>query len=138
VPRPFNAATSPYSVTEPAPNVTFFSVVENVSGELAGEALLWNIDTHNRGAMLGLALRPSFRGRGLSTDVLRVLCLYGFETRGLHRLQLDTLADNEPMIKAAKRAGFELEGTLRRSAWVDGRFYDRVILARLALGHSEL
>jgi RimJ/RimL family protein N-acetyltransferase len=64
--------------------------------------------------------------------VLRVLCRYGFGIRGLHRLQLETLADNNAMIAAARRAGFELEGTLRSSAWVDGAFADEVILGLLA------
>ena len=50
--------------------------------------------------------------------------------RGLHRLQVDTLADNDAMIGAATRAGFVLEGTLRQAAWVDGSFADEVILSR--------
>ena len=32
---------------------------------------------------------------------LRVLCGYGFAVRGLHRLQLETLADNTAMVQAA-------------------------------------
>jgi RimJ/RimL family protein N-acetyltransferase len=36
------------------------------------------------------------------------------------------------MIRAARRAGFTREGTLRRSAWVNGGFADEVILGLLA------
>lgn len=39
-----------------------------------------------------------------------------------------SLADNAAMIGAASRAGFTLEGTLRRSAWLAGAFVDEVIL----------
>jgi RimJ/RimL family protein N-acetyltransferase len=131
-PLPPDSPASPYLVGEPIDDAAFFSVVEIAGNELAGEALLWGIDMHNRMAHIGISLRPSFRGRGLATDVLRVLCHYGFGIRGLHRLQLETLADNNAMIEAAKRAGFELEGTLRRSAWVDGEFADEVIFALLA------
>jgi RimJ/RimL family protein N-acetyltransferase len=101
-------------------------------GELAGAALLWAIDLHNRSAHLGLSLRPSFRGRGLGTDVVLALCEYGFTVRGLHRLQVDTLASNAAMIRAAERAGFTLEGTLRGAGWVNGEFADEVILGLLA------
>jgi RimJ/RimL family protein N-acetyltransferase len=101
-------------------------------GELAGAALLWAIDLHNRSAHLGLSLRPSFRGRGLGTDVVLALCEYGFTVRGLHRLQVDTLASNAAMIRAAERAGFTLEGTLRGAGWVNGDFADEVILGLLA------
>jgi RimJ/RimL family protein N-acetyltransferase len=38
------------------------------------------------------------------------------------------------MIKAATRAGFQHEGTLRRSAWVDGGFADEVIFGLVADG----
>ena len=125
---------SPDSPFAPRPAVdTFvpFSAVELATGELAREALLWDVDTHNRSAHLGLALRPSFRGRGLGLDIVRVLCVYGFTVRGLHRLQIETMADNEPMLRAAKRAGFTVEGTRRGAAWVLGRFLDEVTLGLL-------
>lgn len=108
------------------------SVVELSGNELAGEALLWGIDSHNRTAHLGISLRPAFRGRGLGTDVVRVLCTYGFAVRGLQRLQVETLADNAAMIRAAMQVGFAREGILRRSAWVNRDFADEVILGLLA------
>ncbi|GIH14597.1 GNAT family N-acetyltransferase [Rugosimonospora africana] len=124
--------SSPSLRAEPGADTAEFSVVELDSDELAGDALVWGIDTHNRSAHLGISLRPAFRGRGLGTDVVRALCAYGFHVRGLHRLQVETLADNLAMITAATRAGFTHEGTLRRSAWVGGDFADEVILGRLA------
>jgi len=121
----------PYRVEDMPENAVPFSVVELATGELVGDALLWEIDTHNRSAHLGLGLRPSFRGRGFGADLVRVLCEYGFTVRGLQRLQVDTLAVNAPMIGAARRAGFTLEGTMRRAAWVCGRYEDVVLLGLL-------
>ena len=131
-PIPADSSASPYAIGEPRDDPARFSVVELVSGELAGAALLWSIDSHNRSAHLGLSLRPSFRGRGLGTDVVLALCEYGFTVRGLHRLQVDTLASNAAMISAAVRAGFAREGTLRGADWVNGEFVDEVILGLLA------
>jgi RimJ/RimL family protein N-acetyltransferase len=131
-PVPAGSAASPYAVSEPADDIAIFSVVELASGELAGDALLWAIDLHNRMAHLGLSLRPAFRGRGLGADVVLALCQYGFAVRGLHRLQVETLAGNAAMIRAATKAGFVREGTLRRAAWVSGEFADEVILGMLA------
>lgn len=127
-----DSAESPYRVPEGPADVAMFSVVQLATGELAGEALLWGIDLHNRTAHVGLSLRPAFRGRGLGTDTVRVLCRYGFAILGLHRLQIDTLADNDAMIAVAARAGFAAEGTLRGAAWVDGEFRNEVILGQLA------
>jgi RimJ/RimL family protein N-acetyltransferase len=123
---------SPYAPRERSESTAAFSVVELRSDELAGEALLWGIDLHNRCGHVGLSLRPSFRGRGLGLDTVRVLTTYGFATLGLHRLQIDTLAENESMIATAGRAGYAREGTLRGAAWVDGAFVDEVVLGRVA------
>ena len=152
-PIPAGSSASPYAGGEPGDDVALFSVVElargeqargeqargeQASGELAGAALLWAIDLHNRSAHLGLSLRPSFRGRGLGTDVVLALCEYGFAVRGLHRLQVDTLASNAAMISAAVRAGFAQEGTLRGADWVNGEFVDEVILGLLASDWARL
>ncbi|MFF7334015.1 GNAT family N-acetyltransferase [Streptomyces sp. NPDC090306] len=130
-PLPPDAADSPAAAAAPSKNLAYFSVVELDTQELAGEALLWNIDTHNRTAHLGISLLPAFHGRGLGGDVVRVLCEYGFAVRGLQRLQVETLVDNTAMIAAARRSGFAVEGTLRRSAWVYGAFADVVVLGLL-------
>jgi RimJ/RimL family protein N-acetyltransferase len=122
---------SPYAAPD-QDDTAFFSVVAVEGDELVGEALLWGIDQHNRLAHLGLALRPSFRGRGWSVEVLHLLCIYGFDVRGLNRLQLETAEDNRAMIAAATRAGFEIEGTLRQATWILGTFVDTVIMGLLA------
>lgn len=89
------------------------------------------IDNHNRSAHIGLGLLPSARGKGYGTDVVAVLCHYGFVVRGLQRLQIETLADNAAMLRSAERNGFVREGVLRSSAWVMGEFLDEVLLGLL-------
>jgi RimJ/RimL family protein N-acetyltransferase len=133
VPVPFGPG-SPHWTGDEAPaasDAAVFAVTELATGVLAGEALLWGIDLHNRSAHLGLSLRPVCRGRGLGGDTVRVLCRYGFAIRGLRRLQLETLTDNHAMIAAAERAGFTREGVTRSSGWVNGRWADDVIFGLL-------
>jgi RimJ/RimL family protein N-acetyltransferase len=123
---------SPYAVAEPSDGAAVFSVERLSDGELAGEALLWSIDVHNRVAHIGISLRPAARGCGLGTDVVAVLCRYAFAILGLHRLQIETLVDNMAMQRAAMHSGFVVEGMLRQSAWVDSEFVDEVVLGLLA------
>jgi RimJ/RimL family protein N-acetyltransferase len=131
--RPRPASTgSPYDPKAPGDGAAIFSVVAVDGDALLGDALLWSIDLHNRCAHIGISLLPAARGRGAGTETLTLLAGYGFDVLGLHRLQLETLADNEAMIGAARRAGFEHEATLRESAWVLGAFADEVIMALLA------
>ena len=134
VPVAFGPGSPHWPAEEPpgASDAAVFAVAERVSGELAGEALVWSIDLHNRSAHLGISLRPACQGRGLGADALRVLCRYAFVLRGLHRLQLETLADNHAMIAVAERLGFTREGATRGSSWVNGGFVDDVIFGLLA------
>jgi RimJ/RimL family protein N-acetyltransferase len=119
-------------VDDQAAGLVQFSAVELDGGTLIGMATLWGIDDHNRSAHIGLGLRPSCRGKGYGTDVVAVLCHYGFVVRGLRRMQIETLADNDAMLRAAERNGFVREGVLRSSSWVMGEFLDEVVLGLLA------
>ena len=133
IPRPPGLPSSPYAVREPTDDAACFSVVALGDEEcLAGEALLWGIDLHNRSAHVGISLLPRFRRQGLSIEVLHLLCRYGFVVRGLHRLQMETLVDNAAMLAAAARAGFVREGILRSAAWTTGQFTDEAVLGLLA------
>ncbi|MGW8358606.1 GNAT family N-acetyltransferase [Streptomyces wedmorensis] len=120
------------AVDDTPPDRVPFSVVELEGGTLVGTANLWGIDNHSRSAHIGLGLLPAARGKGYGTDVVSTLCHYGFVVRGLHRLQIETLADNDAMLRAAERNGFVREGVLRSSAWVLGEFLDEVLLGLLA------
>jgi RimJ/RimL family protein N-acetyltransferase len=129
---------SPYALpdddrkADPDTSAAEFSIVELISGDLAGSCALWGMDTHNRYGHIGIELRPAYRGRGLGLDAVRVVCRYGFSILGLHRMQLETLADNNAMIAVAEKAGFTREGTLRGESWVNGVFVDTVVFGLLA------
>ncbi|MFD5906133.1 GNAT family N-acetyltransferase [Streptomyces microflavus] len=106
-------------------------MVELAGGALIGTATLWSIDTHSRSGHVGLSLLPAARGKGYGTDVVATLGHYGFALRNLHRLQIETLADNTAMLRSAERNGFVREGGLCSSAWLLGEFLDEVLLGLL-------
>ncbi|HEV7203757.1 MAG TPA: GNAT family protein [Jatrophihabitans sp.] len=129
---PIGPERSPLAIDPPHDDTALFSVRDRADDALAGQALLWAINTHSRSAHIGIALRPACRGRGFAADVLDILARYAFRIRGLNRVSLETLGSNAPMIAAARRAGFRHEGTLREGAWVDGAFRDEVVYGLLA------
>lgn len=112
--------------------VAVFTVADPTTDEPFGSTLLWNIDQYNRSAHIGMALIPAARGRGLATEVLELLARYAFRVLGLNRLAIETLADNEPMIRTALAAGYTREGTLRQAGWVNGQLCDEAIFGLLA------
>jgi len=131
-PMASDAEGNPFRVREPSVEVAPFTVVALDDQRVLGDALLWQIDLHNRGAHIGLGVLREARGRGIGGDVTEVLCRYAFRTLGLQRLQIETVVDNGPMLAVATRVGFTVEGTLRSADWVNGRFVDQVVLGLLA------
>jgi RimJ/RimL family protein N-acetyltransferase len=127
-----DAEGNPFRVQEPSVEVAPFTVVALDDQRVLGDALLWQIDLHNRRAHIGLGVLREARGRGIGGDVTEVLCRYAFRTLGLQRLQIETGVDNGPMLAVATRVGFTVEGTLRSADWVNGRFVDQVVLGLLA------
>jgi RimJ/RimL family protein N-acetyltransferase len=99
---------------------------------LVGHVMLYGIDTFNRRAHLGIGLGPEARGKGYGSDACRVLLRYAFVDRGLHRVQLEVLADNEPALRSYRAAGFVEDGRMRESAWVSGGFVDEIYMSALA------
>lgn len=136
-PIPRGSKASDYRVREPNDTDASFSVVELATDSLAGEISLWQIDTYNRWAHIGMALRPAYRGKGLGAEALRLACDYGFRVLGLHRLQVETLADNTAMLRTAERLGFRRELVHREHAWILGGFLDQVVLGLLADEHRN-
>ncbi|MBK3583537.1 GNAT family N-acetyltransferase [Streptomyces sp. MBT57] len=99
-------------------------MVELAGGALIGTATLWSIDTHSRSGHVGLSLLPAARGKGYGTDVVAALCHFGFALRNLHRLQIETLADNTAMLRSA--AGLEA-GPCSLGACPEGRWGARAV-----------
>ncbi|MCU1594545.1 MAG: hypothetical protein JWO12_1937 [Frankiales bacterium] len=112
--------------------VSFAIDALDVEGQLIGYVTLWGIDPFNRRAHLGIALGPEARGKGYGRDACRTLLRYAFEHRGLHRVQLEVLADTERAIRAYQAVGFVEDGRLRESGWVQGRFVDEIVMSVLA------
>ncbi|WP_017581918.1 GNAT family N-acetyltransferase [Nocardiopsis valliformis] len=123
---------SAVTVDDGAVSMAAFSVVDLGTEALVGTASLWGIDTHSRSAHLGVGILSSARGKGYGTDTVAVLCHYGFVVRGLHRLQIETLADNTAVLAMAENNGFVREGVMRSSAWVLGEFLDEALYGLLA------
>lgn len=59
---------------------------------------------------------PAARGKGIAAQAVRALSGWAFDTVGLHRLSLRHSVANAASCRVATKAGFALEGILRRAA----------------------
>ena len=104
----------------------------DVDDALVGSICLWGLDAFNRRAHLGITVGTPYRGKGYGTDACRVLVRYAFVDRGLHRVQLEVLANNAAAVRAYEKAGFVRDGVLREAAWVRGELIDEVVMSVLS------
>jgi [ribosomal protein S5]-alanine N-acetyltransferase len=102
--------------------------------DLGGEAVggigvLLHQDIERCSAEIGYWLGRQFWGRGLATAAVRGLTAHAFGTYGLTRVYALPFADNAASLRVLEKAGYRLEGRLRRSAVKDGVVKDQAVYA---------
>ncbi|HEX2298467.1 MAG TPA: GNAT family protein [Pseudonocardiaceae bacterium] len=113
------------------------AVVEQLSGNVIGEAVLNEWDPDNESCNFRICLVPGSPGHGLGTEATRLLVGYGFEYLGLHRISLEVYAFNPRARRVYEKVGFVAEGVLRDALlWEDERV-DAVVMSILAPERSQ-
>ena len=82
-------------------------------------------------AGLAIYLHQDYQGAGLGTEMTGLL-LEAAEEHGVHKVNLDTVADNEAAIRLFEKMGFEVEGRIRDSyRGPDGRYHDIIAMGKI-------
>lgn len=93
---------------------------------------LQDVDWRARHAALGITIGDrTYWGKGLGSEVVRLLLRHGFETMNLNRIHLRVYEFNQRAIEVYRRAGFKEEGRLRMDMYREGRHWDAVIMGIL-------
>ncbi len=81
---------------------------------------------------VGYWLGAPFRGQGIMTDAVIVLCEWLFEARPpLVRIEAKVHSYNPASVRVLEKAGFEREGFARKHTIKNGEFIDVILLARI-------
>lgn len=88
-------------------------------------------DVERCSAEVGYWLGESYWGRGIATRALVGFTRFAFAAYDVERLYALPLAANAPSCRVLEKAGYELEGRLRRSAVKDGKVQDQMLYAIL-------
>jgi len=108
-----------------------FSIRLRRDGRLIGKCSLHTLETLTERAEVGYWLDSRFTGRGLMTEAIARLVVWG-EELGFQRLEIRCDARNWLSQNVARRLGFEREGCLRRYVFDNqGRLSDLEIWAKL-------
>jgi len=107
------------------------TIAEPGSDVCRGQVYVREVDWDNDRAEVGIWLAPQARGRGMAAPALRMAAQWLLVNTELERVQVTATPDNEPMIRAARAAGFAEEGVLRGYVRVGGRRADATVLSLL-------
>ena len=106
-----------------SPQSSFGIVVE---GEAAGGVSLRpGTDVERASAEIGYWLGRAYWGRGVMTQAVRAATRYAFAELGMHRVWAVPFAHNTASCRVLEKAGYVLEGRLRRSAIKEGVVVDQ-------------
>jgi len=73
---------------------------------------------------LGYVLAPNERNKGYCTEAVKIMVDYLFLSKDLVRIQAKTRLENKASQKVLEKAGFEREGTVRKSMFIRGEWRD--------------
>jgi RimJ/RimL family protein N-acetyltransferase len=86
---------------------------------------------------IGYWLGEPYWGRGVATEVTRVLTERAFAWPEVTRVFASVHADNPASMRVLQKNGYEREGLQRRSAMKNGVAIDRVFFAKIASGNGD-
>ncbi len=126
---------------EVSPMPSFHQVplaIDTREGVHIGNIDLRAIQPENRTAEIGIMIGDkSYWSRGYGSDAVRTLAGFAFHQMNLERVYLTTYEFNERGQRAFLKAGFTIEGRLRRHVYVDGRAWDAIMMGMLRSEFEE-
>jgi ribosomal-protein-alanine N-acetyltransferase len=104
-----------------------------VNGEFAGWIELNHLNKkyHEHYGNIGYCINKKFRGKGITTKAVKLIVKYAFKKYKLRRLEGTCRTFNKASARVLEKAGFKLEGILRKNKFKDGRYLDDMIWARI-------
>ena len=76
-------------------------------------------------------MAQEYQGKGIGTSIIQQLIDWAKGNEVTTRIQLDTRTDNELAVKLYQSFGFEIEGCLKNSTLLDGKYYDLYVMGMM-------
>jgi [ribosomal protein S5]-alanine N-acetyltransferase len=111
-------------VRSASPETTFAIAVEGAAVGSIGFVL--RTDVERVSAEIGYWLGEAFWGRGIATEALAAITRHAIDAHALTRVYALPFARNAASCRVLEKAGYMIEGRLRRSAVKDGIVVDQL------------
>lgn len=97
-----------------------------------GNVYLTGINYINRTAESHILIgNKSYWGQGYAKEALLQILHFGFDEKGLNRIEAHINADNDASLRMHEKCGYVREGVLRQAIFKNGRFKDVIVMSIL-------
>jgi RimJ/RimL family protein N-acetyltransferase len=129
-PHPYTSADADAWVRQVAGQDPPTQCAIEVGGEaVGGIGITLQDDVHRRSAEIGYWLGEPFWGRGIMSEAVPAFTAYAFATFDLCRIYATVFEWNPSSGRILEKAGYKLEGRLRKSVTKNGRTIDQLLYA---------
>jgi ribosomal-protein-serine acetyltransferase len=104
-----------------------FVIVDSATQAFLGGCGLNEIHHAHGFANLGYWVRSTWTGRGVATAAAGLVARFGFQQRGLKRIEIVAAVENTASQRVAEKVGARREGVLRCRLMIHGRVHDAVL-----------
>jgi RimJ/RimL family protein N-acetyltransferase len=131
-PHPYTrSAAAAYLTDVHSADIETSFAVEYAGEAIGGIGFKLGTDIARLSAEMGYWLGEPFWGRGLTTRAVLATSDWAFENYKLTRIFAMAFSHNVGSMRVLEKAGFEREGTMRRSAIKNGVIFDQVLYAKI-------
>lgn len=103
-----------------------------VDGHVAGSVgIFCGTDVYEKSAELGYWLAEEFWGNGIMTEAVKQLCQEAFDKFDIIRIYAEPFAYNTGSRRVLEKAGFSLEGIMKKGVFKNGQIQDYCMYALL-------
>ncbi len=107
-------------------------IIDNLEGKPIGTIQLYEVDWQDKSCKLGIRIGDKdYWSKGYGADSVKTLAEYAFMKMGLYRVALRVYEFNARAARCYEKCGFKYEGRTRKSAYVDGIYYDEILMGLL-------
>lgn len=105
-----------------------------VDGEYAGFVNIHGLtknDRYKHAAIIGYCTHPKYRGKGITTKAVKLVTDYAFKKYHLKRISGMCRTFNKASARVLEKAGYKLEGILKKNKFKDGKYLDDMLWAKV-------
>lgn len=109
----------------------FYLFRKDMPQRIIGTVSFGNLRHAFHSCQIGYKLDPFYQHQGYASEALSAAIHIAAAELKLHRITAYVLPSNQPSIRLLERLGFELEGTARDYAVINGQWHDHLQYARI-------